>query len=163
MRCVLFSILLSLTSATANAQCTGVMLIKTLYPTLELAAIAVLAGLVAKGGNAEHGGFIIEIDGKYRHSKPVSQGHTDSVDYCIAYSPEWRVAGVYHTHPEIPLFSKGDMDVARRSAVPSFLATMGTAEGYQVIARFDPDTGVTTMLGTFRVLGPTDVRFSRYE
>jgi hypothetical protein len=96
------------------------------HDSLDEAAIATLHTLLRDNDRFESGGFLIEQDGYFRSSKPVTQRARTEVTYCILLPRGARLAGLYHTHVANAAFSPRDRDNAERARVPSYIATLGS-------------------------------------
>jgi hypothetical protein len=95
------------------------------HDSLDEAAIATLHTLFRNNDRFESGGFLIEQDGYFRSSKPVTQRARTEVSYCILLPRGARLAGLYHTHVVNAAFSPRDRDNAERARVPSYIGTLG--------------------------------------
>jgi hypothetical protein len=93
-------------------------------PSLEHAATATLRALYHAGGAYESGGFVIEQDGVFRSSLPVTQRSRSDVNYCIVLPRDATLAGLYHTHVGQTAFSPRDRRNSTRAGVPSFIGTI---------------------------------------
>jgi proteasome lid subunit RPN8/RPN11 len=94
------------------------------HESLDRAAVATLRALLIENHRFESGGFVIEKNGAFRASKPVTQRSRSSVNYCIVVPRGARLAGLYHTHVANPAFSPRDRNNADRAGVPSYIATI---------------------------------------
>ena len=96
------------------------------HDSLDEAAIATLHTLFRDDHRFESGGFLIEQDGYFRSSKPVTQRARTEVNYCIVLPRGAKLAGLYHTHVASSSFSPRDRANATRAGVPSYIGTLGS-------------------------------------
>jgi proteasome lid subunit RPN8/RPN11 len=94
------------------------------HPSAAQAATAALRTLFRDARPYESGGFVIEKDGGFRSSKPVTQRSRTEVNYCIALPRGARLAGLYHSHVGNAEFSPRDRRNAERVGVPSYIGTI---------------------------------------
>jgi hypothetical protein len=94
------------------------------HVSLEEAATRTLRALFFAGEPYESGGFLIEKNGAFRASKPVTQRSRNTVNYCIVVPRGARLAGLYHTHVANPVLSPRDRGNAERAGVPSYVGTI---------------------------------------
>lgn len=94
------------------------------HPTASQAAIAALRALFRDARPYESGGFVIEKDGRFRSSRPVTQRSRTEVNYCIVLPRGAKLAAIYHSHVGNPEFSPRDRRNAERVGLPSYLGTI---------------------------------------
>jgi len=92
--------------------------------SLDEAATRALRTLFFAGNHYESGGFVIEKNGAFRASKPVTQRSRNTVNYCIVLPRGARLAALYHTHVANPALSPRDRRNAERAGVPSYMGTI---------------------------------------
>lgn len=100
-------------------------------------AIATLHSVFSDNDAYEWGGFLIEQNGAFRASKPVTQRARSEVNYCILLPRNAKLAGLYHTHVANAAFSPRDRRNAARAGVPSYI---GTIRGGTLLV-LEPDAG----------------------
>jgi proteasome lid subunit RPN8/RPN11 len=126
-----------------------------ILPELRVAAADVLGRLYLEQFEYEYGGSIIERDGEYRVSVPVTNRDRNSVfQGCIAVPKGWRLAAIYHTHAAHPVFSKRDRRNAARLGVPTFMATMSDGR----LFRYDQTTRETVEVAGMEQTADAEVR-----
>ena len=150
-RTALTALLVPFASHVASAGSCEPISFGPLQPSADKAAIATLQELVREGRAYESGGFVIEKDGVFRSSKPVTQRSRTAVNYCIALPRGARLVAIYHTHVANPQFSTKDRHNADRAGVPSYIATIHGAE----LFAYDPTEQQA------RALGPKPPKASR--
>lgn len=123
-----------LAAAHANARPCEFPSFTDSHLSLEQAATTALRDLYHAGDPYESGGFVIEQDGKFRASKPVTQRSRSDVSYCIVLPRDAKLAGLYHTHVGHAGFSARDRRNSERAGVPSFVGTIRS--GAQLV--YDP-------------------------
>jgi proteasome lid subunit RPN8/RPN11 len=92
--------------------------------SLDELAARTLHDLLDEGGRYESGGFLIERNGAYHASEPVTQNARRAVNYCIVLPRGARLAGIYHTHVGSSTLSARDRSNAERAGVPSYIGTI---------------------------------------
>jgi uncharacterized protein DUF4329 len=86
----------------------------------------------------EHGGVLLNCGGRFTYTAAVSAHDRRSLSYRITIPNVCVLAGLYHTHPALPLaefFSDDDARGAKRFGVPSFIGLV--ADGS--VFRLDPE------------------------
>jgi proteasome lid subunit RPN8/RPN11 len=97
------------------------------------AVLAVYDSVTRPFPRAEVGGAIVQRNGKFFYTTPVSTDQTMALGFRIALRQGETVVAWYHTHPadpewsyyeksEIEYFSKGDVAVAKQLGVPAYVA-----------------------------------------
>jgi hypothetical protein len=109
---------------------------------LDEAAIATLHTLFRDNERFESGGFVIEQNGVFRSSKPVTQRARTEVNDCIGLPRGAKLAGLYHTHVGNAAFSARDRDNAARAGVPSYIGTLGSG----TLRVLEPELGTARAL-----------------
>jgi hypothetical protein len=112
------------------------------HASLDEAAIARLHTLFRDNDRFESGGFLIEQNGVFRSSKPVTQRARTEVSYCIVLPRGAKLAGLYHTHVANAAFSSRDRDNAARAGVPSYIGTLGSG----TLRVLEPELGTARAL-----------------
>jgi hypothetical protein len=112
------------------------------HASLDEAAITTLHTLFRDNDRFESGGFLIEQDGVFRSSKPVTQRARTEVNYCIVLPRGATLAGLYHTHVRNAAFSSRDRDNAARAGVPSYIGTLGSG----TLRVLEPELGTARAL-----------------
>jgi hypothetical protein len=95
-----------------------------LHASRDHAAVAVLASI--EQGPHEWAGVIVEREGRYAFTVPVTSGRKYSVSYVPAIPASFRIVALYHTHPcgvGDDRFSRIDVLTAVRSKLPSYIRT----------------------------------------
>ena len=92
--------------------------------SLDELAARTLRDLFDDGGRYESGGFLIERNGAYHASEPVTQHGRRAVNYCIVLPRGAKLAGIYHTHVASAELSARDRSNAERAGVPSYIGTI---------------------------------------
>lgn len=147
---------------TSNAQC-SVTVLGAEFSSIDAAVFMAFADIYGHEVDAEYGGAIIEINGKFHYTAPVTELSEEHVNICGGLLDGWKLAALYHTHLGVPLFSKTDKFNAQKDHIPSYLGTMRPAEGrYYILSRYDPRLDVTTLLGTAERVGAR-LQINRYE
>lgn len=75
----------------------------------------------------EFGGYILEKGGVYYISEPITNKSNDSIDYDAVFTKDYKLVGVYHTHPDYPeseVFSTNDINNANNLKVNSYLGVV---------------------------------------
>jgi proteasome lid subunit RPN8/RPN11 len=134
----------------------------TEHATLERAVVSALGSLMHTSDRSkpfESAGYVIEFNGKYRSSKPVTQHERGRVSQvCIAWWKGSRVVALYHSHAADPTFSTSDRANAARWGLPSFIGTL--RDGW--VLSYDPATGRTERVGTIDASDLEAMRFVRW-
>jgi hypothetical protein len=135
------------------------------FSTLEMAAVWSLGRLMHEAGKTgwdkpkpEYAGYVLESDGHFIVSVPVTQGNESEVSLgCIVFLPGSKLAGIFHTHPADPGVSPADKRQAERLRVPSFIGTL--TDG--MVVSYDPSTRETKTVGTIDASDVEAMRFVR--
>jgi proteasome lid subunit RPN8/RPN11 len=108
------------------------------YAGADQAAVAALRIAMPLSQDYENGGAIIERDGAFYYSDPVSNGDTGHIVFKAAFPEGGRLAAIYHTHPsseeDSRMFSWDDVNEARKLNVDSYIGVLGDG----TIRFFDP-------------------------
>jgi proteasome lid subunit RPN8/RPN11 len=132
-------------------------------PAFDSATEAVLAAYDAVTQpfrRTEVGGAIVQKDGKFFYTTPVTTDETMALGFRIALREGETVVAWYHTHPanprwgpyekgEMEYFSKGDVEVANRLGVPAYVAIEPTRN----VRVFDPRLDKRRVTSTGRAVG----------
>lgn len=108
----------------------------------------------------EVGGAIVQKDGKFFYTTPVTTDQSMALGFRIALRVGDTVVAWYHTHPansrwgsyeksEMEFFSKGDVEVANRLGVPAYVAIEPTRN----VRVFDPRLDKRRITSTGRAVG----------
>lgn len=135
-RGAVFFLLAALAAPAADARDCAPIFFGKAYSTADEAAMRAIETLLLDGGQWESGGFVIEKNGVFRASRPVTQRSRENVDYCIALPRGARLAGLYHTHVASSALSARDRANAERAGVPSYIGNLrdGTLVVYDGVA-----------------------------
>jgi hypothetical protein len=120
----LLTLVSSLTLAGVRADGCPPIVLGAAHGSLDELAARTLNELFDEGGRYESGGFLIERDGKYHASRPVTQRGRRAVSYCIVLPRDARLAGLYHTHVASSALSAQDRSNAERAGVPTYIGTI---------------------------------------
>ena len=111
------------------------------YADAEQAAVAGLRLAMARGGVYEFGGAVVEKDGAFYRTEPVSSGEEGHIRFAVDVPAGARLVAIFHTHPDdgpqTRLFSWDDVNEAKKLGLTSYIGVMND----HVIRRFTP--GVT--------------------
>lgn len=111
------------------------------YASAEQAAVAGLRIAMARSDRYENGGAVVEKDGVFYRTEPVSNGDMGHIRFAVDIPAGGRLAAIFHTHPDLGtqtrLFSQDDVAEASKLGIPSYIGVMDD----RVIRRFMP--GVT--------------------
>jgi hypothetical protein len=140
---------LSLTTSLAAAHTCPPISFGPPHDSLDEAAIATLHTLFRHDARYESGGFLIEQNGSFRSSRPVTQRARTEVNYCIVLPRGAKLAGLYHTHVAGSELSARDRSNAARAGVPSYIGTI--RDGTLLVVA--PDSSRTRAIGASSVRG----------
>lgn len=107
------------------------------FSSPDSAAIAGLDQAEKASIQKEFAGAIVEKDGSYCYTEPVSNGVDGSFKVRLLFPKDYHLVAIYHTHPEAPkseLFSKEDVDLAKGNRLVSYIRVVGSGK----TLRFDP-------------------------
>jgi hypothetical protein len=119
------------------------------FDTLDAAALAAehaCESMSFHSGN-EFGGVLLERDGKYVYSIAQTSGLAAHLDIRASFTSEYRLVGLYHTHPKgfdgevTRWFSVEDVRVATTLRVPSYI---GIEYEHGDVRKFIPGATHTT-------------------
>jgi proteasome lid subunit RPN8/RPN11 len=124
------------------------------------AVLAVYDSVTQPFPRAEVGGAIVQKDGKFFFTTPVTTDQTKALGFRLALHEGETLVAWYHTHPADPLwgwyardelefFSKGDVEVAKKLGVPAYVAIEPTRN----VRVFDPSLDKRRMTSTGRAEG----------
>lgn len=130
------------------------------FDSVAAAVLAVYATVTQPFPRAEVGGAIVERDGKFFYTTPVTTGETMALGFRIGLHRGETLVAWYHTHGEDPRWgayergeiewlSKHDVEVAKRLGVPAYVAIEPT----RIVRVFDPLLDKRRVTSTGRVMG----------
>ena len=96
----------------------------TAYYSEETCAIAALVAVMNLNQGIEYGGFIVEENGKFYYSRPVTNNSSEEIQYDAIVPKNAKFVAVYHTHPDYPesnVYSSVDVRFAETNKVNSYL------------------------------------------
>lgn len=100
------------------------------YSTLDDAAKAALneATSLSTVNKTEFGGILLERDGQFFYTAPVSTSETSALDFKARFQHGSNFVGLYHTHPgsqlEAELFSPPDVEIATKLQITSYIGVL---------------------------------------
>lgn len=110
------------------------------HATVDEAARAALLQAMPLSRTHEYGGVILESRGLYYFTAPVSNGRTGEIAFTAVVPPAYRIAAIYHTHPDESedtlKFSPNDVAQAKSLGARSYIGVMRDGS----IRVFDPAT-----------------------
>lgn len=110
------------------------------YATVDAAARAALSQAMPLSRNHEYGGVILESQGLYYFTAPVSNGRTGEIRFTALVPSSYRIAAIYHTHPDESedtlKFSPNDVEQAKSLGARSYIGVLRDRS----IRVFDPAT-----------------------
>lgn len=110
------------------------------YASVDDAARAALLKAMPLSRSHEHGGVILESEGRYYFTEPVTNGRTGEIRFAAMVPSTHRIAAVYHTHPDegedTLKFSANDVAQARSLGARSYIGVLRDRS----IRVFDPGT-----------------------
>ncbi|HXT02209.1 MAG TPA: DUF4329 domain-containing protein [Elusimicrobiota bacterium] len=108
------------------------------YASADQAAIAALRRAMPLSENFENGGVVVERDGSFFYSEPVSNGQTGHIRFRAGVRKGDRLVALYHTHPssepDSRMFSWDDVAEAKKLDVNSYIGVLGDG----TVRFFDP-------------------------
>lgn len=110
------------------------------YASVDDAARASLRLAMSLSRIHEYGGVILESEGRYYFTEPVTNGRTGKIRFTAMVPSTHRIAAVYHTHPDegedTLKFSSDDVAQARSLGLRSYIGALRDGS----IRVFDPAT-----------------------
>ena len=110
------------------------------YASVDDAAHAALLVAMPVSQSHEHGGVVLESEGVYYFTTPVTNGRTGEIAFAVLLPSTHRIAGIYHTHPDenedSVKFSANDVAQAKARGARSYIGVMRDRS----IRVFDPKT-----------------------
>ncbi len=98
------------------------------YATVDDAAHAALLKAMPLSGSHEYGGAVMESEGVFYFTEPVTNGRTGEIAFAVQRPSTHRIVGIYHTHPDESehtlKFSPNDVRQAKALAVRSYIGVM---------------------------------------
>jgi hypothetical protein len=97
--------------------------IPELYPSRDRAVLAAFAD-IASAAPYEWSGVIVERDGRYGFTLPVTSGRKYDVSIVTSIPKSFRIVALYHTHPcgaHTDRFSHTDVQLAVREKLPLYI------------------------------------------
>lgn len=132
------ALLLACSAAAARELPTSAVTETQAYASADQAAVAALRIAMPLSRDYENGGAIIERDGAFYYSDPVSNGDTGHIAFKAALPKGSRLAAIYHTHPSSEensrMFSWDDVAEAKKLNLNSYIGVVGDG----TIRFFDP-------------------------
>jgi proteasome lid subunit RPN8/RPN11 len=124
------------------------------------AVLAVYAIVTQPFPRAEVGGAIVEKDGRFFYTTPVTTAETMALGFRVGLHRGEKLVAWYHTHGadprwgafergEIESFSRNDVEIAKRLGVPAYVAIEPTRN----VRVFDPSLDKRRVTSTGRVFG----------
>jgi proteasome lid subunit RPN8/RPN11 len=124
------------------------------------AVLAVYAIVTQPFPRAEVGGAIVEKDGRFFYTTPVTTAETMALGFRIGLHRGEKLVAWYHTHGadprwgafergEIESFSRNDVEIAKQRGVPAYVAIEPTRN----VRVFDPSLDKRRVTSTGRVFG----------
>ncbi|MDX6769877.1 MAG: DUF4329 domain-containing protein [Elusimicrobiota bacterium] len=108
------------------------------FIAVEDAAVAGLREAMPLSRSYEYGGAVLSSEGRYYFTEPVTNRRTANIDFSVAVPRGYRLAAIYHTHPDegdqTDLFSPNDVRQAKALEVVSYIGVMRD----RTVRVFDP-------------------------
>lgn len=98
------------------------------YESVDDAAHAALLEAMPLSRRYEYGGAVMESEGLYYFTAPVTSGRTGEIAFSVLRPSTHRIVGIYHTHPDESehtlKFSPNDVRQAKALGVRSYIGVM---------------------------------------
>ena len=95
------------------------------YASVDDAAHAALLVAMPLSRSHEHGGVVLESEGVFYFTVPVTNGRTGEIAFTVLLPSTHRIAGIYHTHPDVNedtvKFSANDVAQAKARGARSYI------------------------------------------
>lgn len=103
------------------------------FATMQEASLAGMDVANTEANGIEFGGAVVQLNGKFFYTNPVTIESEHSVNFRVLIPVGAKIVAIYHIHPILKsgldqsdnaismVFSEGDIDMAKKLNVPSFI------------------------------------------
>jgi hypothetical protein len=129
------------------------------YETFNEAAVHAAEISARKSAKLEYGGNIALMpNGRYIVSDPKTSGQTDGIELDVTVPFDWKLIGIYHTHPCQPFhlnayFSDIDLATAITQHLVSVMVDLCTGKVHEFDWTIDPPSNEAVMDGLWLTQG----------